>query len=46
MENPNKKDDFIAAEPLEDAIVLNVGDLLQRWSNGYFPRIPAFNLGS
>ncbi|KAI4271876.1 MAG: hypothetical protein LQ337_005693 [Flavoplaca oasis] len=36
IENPNKREDFIAAEPLQDAIVLNVGDLLQRWSNGYF----------
>ncbi|KAL8670378.1 MAG: hypothetical protein Q9168_005083 [Polycauliona sp. 1 TL-2023] len=33
IENPNKQGDFIAADPLQDAIVLNVGDLLQRWSN-------------
>ncbi|KAL8858350.1 MAG: hypothetical protein Q9178_005031 [Gyalolechia marmorata] len=33
IENPQKKGEFIAAEPLQDAIVLNVGDLLQRWSN-------------
>lgn len=25
------------AQPLQDAIVLNVGDLLQRWSNGISP---------
>ncbi|KAL8917798.1 MAG: hypothetical protein Q9172_005687 [Xanthocarpia lactea] len=35
IENPQKKGEFIAAEPLQDAIVLNVGDLLQRWSNAY-----------
>ncbi|KAL8826900.1 MAG: hypothetical protein Q9170_007228 [Blastenia crenularia] len=33
IENPNKTGDFIDAKPLQDAIVLNVGDLLQRWSN-------------
>ncbi|KAL8814851.1 MAG: hypothetical protein Q9223_005960 [Gallowayella weberi] len=33
IENPSIKGEFIAAEPLQNAIVLNVGDLLQRWSN-------------
>ena len=34
VENPHQEGSFIAAPPLEDAIVLNIGDLLQRWSNG------------
>ncbi|KAL8955567.1 MAG: hypothetical protein Q9183_006594 [Haloplaca sp. 2 TL-2023] len=33
IENPNKKGDFVDAEPMKHAIVLNVGDLMQRWSN-------------
>ncbi|KAL9601263.1 MAG: hypothetical protein Q9219_002668 [cf. Caloplaca sp. 3 TL-2023] len=33
IENLNKAGDFIDAKPLRDAIVLNVGDLLQRRSN-------------
>ncbi|KAI4118484.1 MAG: hypothetical protein LQ345_001477 [Seirophora villosa] len=31
--DPHKPGQFIDAKPLQDAIVLNVGDLLQRWSN-------------
>ncbi|KAI4132409.1 MAG: hypothetical protein LQ341_006279 [Variospora aurantia] len=31
--DPNKPGQFIDAKPLQDAIVLNIGDLLQRWSN-------------
>ena len=27
----------MSAHPLQDAIVMNVGDLLQRWSNGMLP---------
>lgn len=34
VEDPQQKGSFIAAPPLKDAIVMNVGDLLQRWSNG------------
>jgi isopenicillin N synthase-like dioxygenase len=30
---------FIPATPIKDAIVMNVGDLLQRWSNGMFRHI-------
>ncbi|KAL9002585.1 MAG: hypothetical protein Q9188_004496 [Gyalolechia gomerana] len=33
IENPNKAGEFMDAKPIQDAIVLNVGDLLQRWSN-------------
>jgi len=34
VEDPHQKGSFIAAPALKDAIVMNVGDLLQRWSNG------------
>ncbi|KAL9592609.1 MAG: hypothetical protein Q9179_006548 [Wetmoreana sp. 5 TL-2023] len=34
VENPNKEGEFIDAKPRQHAIVLNIGDLLQRWSNG------------
>lgn len=46
VENPHRAGDFIAAPPLKNAIIMNVGDLIQRWSNGrhliYFVRIPLF----
>lgn len=34
VEDPNNKGTFIDAPPLKDAIVMNVGDLMMRWSNG------------
>ena len=34
VENPHQEGAFVAVPPLKDAIILNVGDLLQRWSNG------------
>jgi isopenicillin N synthase-like dioxygenase len=34
VENRNAPGTFIEAHPLKDAIVMNVGDLLMRWSNG------------
>ncbi|SRR6266536_6685930 len=34
VEDPNRKGEFVAATPIEGAIVMNVGDLLQHWSNG------------
>ena len=34
IENPNKKGEFIDVPPLKDAIVMNLGDLMMRWSNG------------
>jgi isopenicillin N synthase-like dioxygenase len=33
VEDPNKPGIFLDAEPIEGALVLNVGDLLMRWSN-------------
>ncbi|CAF9932161.1 MAG: hypothetical protein HETSPECPRED_008283 [Heterodermia speciosa] len=33
VEKPHKEGEFMSAHPLKDAIVTNVGDLLQRWSN-------------
>ena len=34
VEDPHKPGEFIAATPIEGACVVNVGDLLMRWSNG------------
>ena len=34
VENPHKPGEFIKALPLKNAIVMNIGDLLMRWSNG------------
>ena len=34
IENQHVPGDFIKAHPLKNAIVMNVGDLLMRWSNG------------
>jgi isopenicillin N synthase-like dioxygenase len=35
-EDPSQPGRYIPATPLKNAIVMNVGDLLQMWSNGYF----------
>ncbi|KAA6411495.1 MAG: hypothetical protein FRX48_04775 [Lasallia pustulata] len=37
LENPNKEGHFIPATPLPGALVLNIGDMLQRLSNDTFP---------
>ena len=34
VEDPNRKGHFVDATPMDGALVLNVGDLLMRWSNG------------
>lgn len=34
VENPHEPGQFICARPEKNAIVMNIGDLLQRWSNG------------
>lgn len=34
IENPNRPGEFIHVPPLKDAVVMNVGDLMMRWSNG------------
>lgn len=34
VENPHAPGQFIKAPPLKNAIIMNVGDLLMRWSNG------------
>lgn len=34
VEDPHKPGYFMPATPVKDALVMNVGDLLQRWSNG------------
>ncbi|KAJ5665934.1 uncharacterized protein N7477_008382 [Penicillium maclennaniae] len=37
VEDVNKPGSFIPATPIKNAIVMNVGDLLQRWSNSLWP---------
>ena len=37
IEDPNVPGKFIPAEPMKGALVMNVGDLLMRWSNGKRP---------
>ena len=34
IENPNRPGEFIDVPPMKDAVVMNVGDLMMRWSNG------------
>lgn len=34
VESPSRPGHFIDVEPVPDTLVLNVGDLLMRWSNG------------
>lgn len=34
IENPHRPGEFMDVPPLKDAIVMNVGDLMMRWSNG------------
>jgi isopenicillin N synthase-like dioxygenase len=34
VEDPGRPGCFVDAKPLEDALIVNVGDLLMRWSNG------------
>ena len=35
IEDPKHPGQFIAATPVKGAMILNVGDLMQRWSNGW-----------
>lgn len=34
VEDPEHPGVFAGVEPVKDAVVMNVGDLLMRWSNG------------
>jgi isopenicillin N synthase-like dioxygenase len=34
VENQHKTGEFIKALPMKNAIIMNIGDLLMRWSNG------------
>lgn len=34
VESPNQPGEFIKASPLKNALIMNVGDLLMRWTNG------------
>jgi isopenicillin N synthase-like dioxygenase len=40
VEDLSHRGQFVPAPPIKNAIIMNVGDLLQRWSNGTFPRFP------
>lgn len=40
LEVRNRHDEWIAAPPIPGAFVMNVGDILQRWSNGRFASTP------
>jgi isopenicillin N synthase-like dioxygenase len=40
LEVRNRHNDWIAAPPVEGTFVMNVGDILQRWSNGRFASTP------
>jgi len=33
VEKPDKAGEFVTAKPVENALIMNVGDMLQRWSN-------------
>jgi isopenicillin N synthase-like dioxygenase len=33
---------FIHAEPIQDTLLMNIGDVLMRWSNGKFIQSPLF----
>ncbi|XDG04426.1 hypothetical protein ABKA04_004041 [Annulohypoxylon sp. FPYF3050] len=35
VEHPNEPDHFVDATPMKNALVMNVGDLLMRWSNDF-----------
>jgi isopenicillin N synthase-like dioxygenase len=37
VEDPNVPGKFVEAKPVEGAIVMNIGDLMQHWSNGIIP---------
>ncbi|KAF3934319.1 hypothetical protein ABW19_dt0208245 [Dactylella cylindrospora] len=36
IESPTEPGKFIAVEPIENACLVNIGDLMARWSNDYF----------
>jgi isopenicillin N synthase-like dioxygenase len=36
VEDVNRPGSFVPATPMKNSIVMNVGDLLQRWSNGWW----------
>jgi len=48
LEVRNGRGQWIAAPPIPGALVMNVGDMLTRWSNGRLPSIPhrARNVGN
>jgi isopenicillin N synthase-like dioxygenase len=36
VEDISRPGTFVPAQPVKDSIIMNIGDLLQRWSNGSF----------
>lgn len=37
VENQTGLGTFVKAQPLKEAVIMNIGDLLMRWSNGNYP---------
>ncbi len=37
---PKGREDWIPATPIPGTLILNVGDMLERWSNGLYPSTP------
>lgn len=44
VEDRNRPGEFLKVTSVKNAIVMNVGDLLMRWSNGKFPACPWVSL--
>jgi isopenicillin N synthase-like dioxygenase len=40
LETVNKEGDWVVVPPIEDSFVINIGDILQAWSNGRFSSTP------
>lgn len=45
VETPGKKGEFFAADPIEGTLVMNIGDVLMRWSNGRRMPLPCYPEG-
>lgn len=40
LETVNKEGEWVVVPPIEDSFVINIGDILQAWSNGRFSSTP------
>lgn len=45
VDDPHNPGKFVEAVPVKNAIIMNIGDLLMRWSNGKSPRAGSDNSG-